>query len=244
MMRQALFPRKTEVALVLDFDGTLTESDVFDDLVQGFSQDASWSEAEREWVNGLITSDECMSRQLQSVRISRKAFNAFVASMRLDPGFPPLREWADQSGMPMVILSDGFDLLIRRILRFHHIAPVPFRANHLSQKGARLYPRFPYKRRARRFGCSSCGHCKGATLSAHRRRVGHFIYVGDGLSDRCALQVADTIFAKGDLARLCEDSHRDYHGYDTLKDVSAKLAEMAFNRRRDVFEGLAATAQG
>lgn len=243
-MRGALFPRKTEVALVLDFDGTLTESDVFDDLVRGFSQDSAWAEAEREWVQGLISSDECMSRQIQSVRASRKAFDAFLGAVRIDPSFASLRELADQLAIPMVILSDGFDLLIRKILGFHQIAPVPFRANHLHQKRARFYPRFPYKRQARRFGCSSCGHCKGATLSAHRRRVGHFVYVGDGLSDRCVLQVADTIFAKGDLARLCEDSHRDYHGYHTLKDVAAKLSEMAFSRRRDVYEDLAAAAQG
>ncbi len=227
----------TPVALVLDFDGTITELDVVDALLVGFAQGTAWIEAEKAWARGAISSAECLRKQLGSVRIGSKEISEFLKTIPPDPSFAALRKYAGKMRVPLLVLSDGFDILIRKFFNLQGIRGVPFRSNTLRHSGERFRPSFPHKERS----CGKCAHCKGATLAEIRPLVRHIVFVGDGLSDACAVRSADTVFAKGKLAAFCEKSEAPFRRYDDLGDVLDQLPELLrrFKKRVPAHEKIA-----
>ncbi len=49
------------------------------------------------------------------------------------------------------------------------------------------------------------------------------IFVGDGLSDRYAVESADLVFAKDGLAAYCAENSIEHTPYQTLGDVASYL---------------------
>lgn len=205
-----------------DFDGTITRNDLVDGIVSQFSENDAWIAAEKEWAAGRIGSGECLRRQLSGVRIGIRALANYLESVRLDPGFGALKRSLDKAGVPLIVLSDGFDLLISETLTTRGFGAVPFRSNRLRWEDSRLLPSFPYEADS----CGRCGHCKGSTLREFKPRVGHFIFIGDGLSDRCALEESGTVFAKGRLAEHCRAAGRAAHEFGDLSEVAREIPRL------------------
>lgn len=214
-------------ACIADFDGTITRLDVVDSLLARFAKGPEWEIAEREWAGGRISSSECLKRQLACVKITRDELNRFVDAVAVDPGFVPLVRLLRREGVPLLVLSDGFDLFIGRVLERLGLEDVPFRSNRLRWESGRLIPSFPYKKDS----CGRCAHCKRSSIVS-ARPLGHLIFVGDGLSDICAADACHTVFAKSKLAAHCREAGRSYVPYDGLKDVAAALPAL-LNRIRE-----------
>lgn len=220
---QTLFTQKHPVAVALDFDGTITDVDVVDTALVQFSKNSDWLKVEAEWAAGKLSSDECMARQLAGVELSAAELESYLDSVRLDPGFVLLQNYLRERGVPLVVLSDGYDLFIKGIFARYGIRNVPFRCNQLKHDGKRLIPSYPHKS----VSCGRCGHCKQSTLDAAKREfVGHVVFAGDGMSDLCALKSADTVFAKGKLAKYCQEKGFPHIPYRTLEDVALALPEI------------------
>ena len=73
--------------IVCDFDGTITGTDVIDNILQRFA-DASWEAIEDQWMKGEIGSRECLRRQLSLVQASPAQLLAYFDSVDIDPDFP------------------------------------------------------------------------------------------------------------------------------------------------------------
>jgi 2,3-diketo-5-methylthio-1-phosphopentane phosphatase len=197
----------------------VTDVDVTDGLLVQFAKDRSWIRVEGEWVKGRISSAECLRRQTALLRVGARALDEYLRTIPLDPGFRRLRELLRARRVPLVILSDGFDLFIRRILRFHGMSGVPFRSNRIRHRELRLVPSFPY----RSASCSRCAHCKGEEVRAAQARGARVLFAGDGLSDACAAEAADRVFAKGRLADHCRKHGIAFTPFETLHDVADAL---------------------
>jgi 2-hydroxy-3-keto-5-methylthiopentenyl-1-phosphate phosphatase len=50
------------------------------------------------------------------------------------------------------------------------------------------------------------------------------VYIGDGYSDRCAVELADRVFARDSLAEYLDSLGRPYEPFETLSDVVAALS--------------------
>jgi len=69
--------------------------------------------------------------------------------------------------------------------------------------------------------CAVCGEpCKRASLPEGRKVV----YIGDGISDRCAALASDRVFATRGLARYLDEIGEPYEPFDTFFDVLAALS--------------------
>ena len=205
--------------MALDFDGTVTELDVVDALLVAYAQGREWIEAEKAWSRGEISSASCLERQLGGVKISPKELAEFLKTVPLDPGFLALQKYLKRSRVPLIVLSDGFDLLIRNFFDLHGVRGVAFRSNALTHAASRLVPTFPHLAKS----CGRCAHCKRSSIAEIRSRVRRVIFVGDGLSDTCGAAAAHVVFAKGTLARFCEDKNIPYRPYRNLIDVLEAL---------------------
>ena len=99
-----------------DFDGTITQLDVTDEILAQLAH-PSWQEIEQEWTRGSIGSRECLERQIALVDASAEELHALIDAVPIDPAFTAFYRFTRKRGIPLYVLSEGFDYVIARILK-------------------------------------------------------------------------------------------------------------------------------
>jgi 2-hydroxy-3-keto-5-methylthiopentenyl-1-phosphate phosphatase len=194
--------------LVLDWDGTITETDTLELVVRAFGDLEVWRRTGRE-MGCSLTHDEAVAIGIASVRAPlATVVDWLCATVRLRAGFQELV--AEHA--PLVV-SSGFRELIEPILRREGVR-VELVANRVAAESGGWRARFREQP-----PCTWCGErCKRAALPP-----GPVVYVGDGYSDRCAALAADRVFATGMLARELAARGVAHEPFDDLRQVSAAL---------------------
>lgn len=207
--------------IFVDFDGTITLNDVGDTLFATFA-DESWKKAVQDWKDGLISSKECLLRECSITKVTRRQLEQFCDCQQIDPHFKEFVQYCKENGYPVTILSDGLDFYIQRILENNGLGFLTVYANKLIFKNEnKICPEFPYYGK----GCPGCANCKGYHINESRKDGELVVYIGDGLSDRCAVVQADIIFAKDDLRKYCLQKNLPFYDYQNFNDVLHKLKQ-------------------
>lgn len=204
-------------ALFIDFDGTISPVDISNTFFSRFAgRDAV--DAVEEWKSGCISSTECLKRELEAYSGDLEALRTYARSQPIDRGFFSLQQACEEEGVDVFVVSDGLDFYIQPFLEAHG-AKVNYRANKLELRGGRRILSFPYYRES----CGSCANCKSSHVEAEARRGRFIIYVGDGLSDKCAVKGAHVVFAKGELGTYCDEHGIPHFGFTDLSEVAGYL---------------------
>lgn len=220
-----------------DFDGTVAKKDVGRELFLHFLGPRA-EEIGRAYRENRITARECLRSQAELVAgVTREDVGAFVDQFDVDDYFGEFRTFCTLNEIPLVILSDGLDFYVERILRSHGAGDCDFFANHaefVSTDGVgKLEVSFPYTDSE----CDLCGNCKRNHMLTQTSDDESIVYVGDGISDRCPVRYADIVFAKRDLIRYCQQENISYFEYATFREVRQRLeqllAKKRINRRRE-----------
>jgi 2-hydroxy-3-keto-5-methylthiopentenyl-1-phosphate phosphatase len=195
-------------ALVLDFDGTLTEDDMLDRVCWEFGDRAVYAEVDAALDRGEIRLVDDIERKLATVRAPLDDVVAWMRTeTRMRVGFPELVAWARASARRVAVVTSGFHELVEPVLG----EDVELFANRLEPSHDGWRAHF-----ADLEDCEVCGQpCKRATVA----RLGPVVYVGDGYSDRCVAQAAERVFARDGLARYLEEHGVEYEPFDDLHDV-------------------------
>lgn len=198
------------MVIFCDFDGTITTEDVIDKFLENFAS-KEYLDIEQLWVNGVIGSRECLRRQLKTVRrINELEIRKFLEAIKIDPYFVDFYRFIKLRSWKLCIVSDGFGLFIRTILKSYNIIPHEIICSELeiTPKG-RLIPSFPYARS----DCESMNAtCKCHAVFSRQNELEDSIYIGDGGSDLCVAKKMDRVFAKGKLLKaLTRSSSEVYH---------------------------------
>jgi len=206
-------------ALFFDFDNTLTQGDVLDELIERHSPNESWRDWENAWQQGRLAARDCLRLQVANMRVSREDLLADVARVRIDPAFVDIVDWARLHGVAVCIVSDSFLPLIERILGANGIDGIPVFANDLRfAPGGRLIASFPHHDPL----CACSANAKARHLVPQRARH-RIIFAGDGHSDLDAALAADVVFAKSTLANELDARGVTFYPFDTLEPVLAFL---------------------
>ncbi len=195
--------------VALDWDGTCTEVDGLHMLLEEFGDREVYARMEGMLGNGL-TLHEVIAAEIATIELPLDdAVEWMRRHVTLRPGFAALvREW------PAVIVSSGFDELIRPVLEREGVE-IEVLANRLDTRSGSWQPVWRDDN-----ACPVCGEpCKRALLASEP-----YIYVGDGYSDRCAALAAERVFARDGLAIYLSRRGIDYEPFDTLRDVAAALS--------------------
>jgi 2-hydroxy-3-keto-5-methylthiopentenyl-1-phosphate phosphatase len=197
--------------LVLDWDGTVTERDTLDVVLQEFGDADIYERVERDLDAGRMTLNDVIAAEFATVTVPLDEAVAFVVDhTRVRPGFAELA----RSRRPLVV-SSGFHELIEPVLEREGVLEhVELRANRVEARPDGW--RVPF--RVAQI-CDECGEaCKRADLPK-----GEVVYAGDGHSDYCASLAADRVFAIGGLARWLQR-----HGvrHEPLTDFYALASEL------------------
>ncbi len=206
-------------AVLTDFDGTVTRTDVAEDILEAFAPREWWA-IEEEHRARKIGTREAMVRQFDLVRGSEPDMLRFVDEhVKLDETFPPFVAFCRSRGLPVEIVSEGLDFYLRHLLEKWRI-DIPVRTNRASFEGGRVRIGYPYADPT----CNLCGTCKLQRVFDLRVAGFQVTYVGDGHSDLCPAIEADVVFAKKELVDLCREEAIDFIPFDTFADVQREMA--------------------
>lgn len=184
-----------------DFDGTFAAKDIGYRIFSYFSGGAN-DKLVSLWKKGQITSRECITGEAQLIKITADELFEFVDQFQLRAGAEEFYRATIQNNIPFYILSDGNNLYIDQMLKKYNLGKIKYYSNRAKIKNGRLTIEFPYDN----YDCPRCGCCKGARIRdivGENRSDRQIIYIGDGLSDICAIDFADLLFARGDLLKYC-----------------------------------------
>lgn len=175
--------------LVLDWDGTVTERDTLDLVLERFGDAEVYERTELELDAGRMTLNDVIAEQFAPVTAPLDEVVAYVLEhARVRPGFAELA----RARHPLIV-SSGFHELIEPVLeREGVLGEVELRANRVDALPDGWVVEFRVAET-----CDVCGEaCKRADLPG-----GEVVYAGDGHSDYCAALAAKRVFATGSLAR-------------------------------------------
>jgi len=194
-----------------DFDGTISAQDVGATVFNHFSTHRN-SGTVQQWFDQKIDSRECLIRECAYINESREGILAEVCKIDPTAGFSDFVQLMRQNQIPVHVVSDGLDFYIEAFLRQHNLADLDIHCNHAHFINGTLFPSFPYYVA----GCGFCGTCKGERVRSLRSDGELTVYIGDGFSDRCAVGVADLLFARRDLVDLAREKGVDWIDYDSF----------------------------
>jgi 2-hydroxy-3-keto-5-methylthiopentenyl-1-phosphate phosphatase len=179
-------------SVVLDYDGTVTESDLLDRVAKEFGDPAVYQEVEDGLDEGRMPLREVITREFAAVTAPLDEVVTWVLQhAKLRAGFADFVRGARTAGWDVHIVSSGFHELIEPVLAREGVE-VSLHANRVDPRpeGWVVDWRYPDD-------CEECGEsCKRSLLPP-----GEVVYVGDGYSDRCAALASDRVFATDGLAR-------------------------------------------
>jgi 2-hydroxy-3-keto-5-methylthiopentenyl-1-phosphate phosphatase len=216
-----------DILVLVDFDGTITQNDVGADLFDTFSKKES-QKIVSLWLKGKISSKDCLERECDLIKISKSKLKNFSLSQKIDGKFSVFADLCKREKLKLVILSDGLDFYIKLILEKFGLEKLPFYSNILRFEGGKLKPEFPYFDR----GCGNCGNCKRYHLKNLKGRKQKVVYIGDGLSDKCAVKEADFIFAKNDLRKFCVKENILHYPFRNFGDVIRIFRDLFLDQRK------------
>jgi 2-hydroxy-3-keto-5-methylthiopentenyl-1-phosphate phosphatase len=219
------------VRVFSDFDGTIAVEDVGSHLFRAFAGSKA-NEIVHYYLDGTISARDCLTQECEAVgSASRAELEQFVDKFSLDPTFQSFVDLCKQRDIPVIVLSDGLDFYVDRLLKKNGFGYLPFFSNHLEliQQGSstKLAPSFPHTDAE----CILCGNCKRNHLLTLSGDDDIIVYIGDGISDRCPVRFADIVFAKGRLIRYCQEQNVTYHEFKDFEDVTRRF-ELILQRKR------------
>jgi 2-hydroxy-3-keto-5-methylthiopentenyl-1-phosphate phosphatase len=207
-------------SLFIDFDGTITTVDVGSRVFTRFSGGKNADVVER-WIRREVTSIECLTEEARLMNAERREVVEFVRQFAVDPGFHRLMDLCRENRIDITVVSDGLDVYIREILNREGYTGMKVMSNISRFSGDTLQVEFPHRHES----CGFCGNCKGAAIRNHLRPGHKSIFVGDGYSDLCAIDAADYLFAKADLASYLARSGKSFLPFGSLHEVADRISD-------------------
>ncbi len=203
-------------SLVIDFDGTITEDDLLDEIARVFGDPAVYQEVEDGLDAGTMPLREVITREFAPVTAPIDEVVGWVLDrVRIRSGFAELVRDAQRAGWSVHVVSSGFHELIEPVLAREGVH-VDLHANRVDARpdGWVVQWRYP----------ESCEHCN-ESCKRELLPAGYVVYVGDGYSDRCAALASDRVFAIRGLGAYLADRGAAFEAFDDFRDVSTALAD-------------------
>jgi 2-hydroxy-3-keto-5-methylthiopentenyl-1-phosphate phosphatase len=192
----------SKLVVLCDFDGTITTIDTAEFVLARFAQ-GDWRLFDRQFENGEITLEECLTRQFSLVRASEKQILKELKDVvTFRPNFKKLAEYCKQSHIPIVIVSAGLDFVIEHFLKLNncqdlvevYAAKTTFTANGIRFTFPTLFD-------------SMSDNFKNDMVRRYKSQGKEVMYIGDGTADYVGARDADHSFAMegSKLAKLCKN---------------------------------------
>ncbi len=215
-------------AYLVDFDGTITTSDLSSDLA-AFYGGSEYMRIEQEYRTRAIPIKVWLRRIAGHLPADLDLLlNRAMQRAVMRPGFDTFLEYARDRNRPVIIASDGFGFYIEPILRAWGLLDQVnyIYRNETVQDGQTLVINNPHAHPV----CQVCGNCKAAHVLALKDKKHPVIYIGDGSNDRFGASWGDHVCARDRLAVICKELNYNYSQWIDFYDI-IKVPEPAISDR-------------
>jgi 2-hydroxy-3-keto-5-methylthiopentenyl-1-phosphate phosphatase len=205
------------VIVFVDFDGTITDVDTFDALVRAAAGEAAWRDIDDELVAGRMTLRDALARQAALVRFTKAEALAFLeANATVDPTFASFVARVRAHAGDVRVVSSGVASIIHAALERAGV-DVPVLANDVDYAADGWTIVF--------IDDSTNGHDKAAHVRAAHAAGEATVFVGDGMSDFAAAEIADRVFAKKGraLEQYCSERGIAYMPFTSFAQIERAL---------------------
>ena len=209
------------ITVFTDFDGTLTYHNVLNLLYKNFAGPIHRNFIER-WEQGEISIQEELEGCFDTIKAARHEMEFFLDRVYLRPGVSELINYCQKHDYAFAILSEGLSWYIEYILRLHGIFDVTIFANHIHfyDDGVRFsFPWYDSLYPLR-------GTSKASIIRKYQMDGSRVIFVGDGLSDTDAAEVAGIVFARGHLQEYTTKHGIDSIWFSTIPEIVKHLEKL------------------
>jgi len=215
--------------IFVDFDGTISKEDVGEAIFREFGNKEKVDSIITSLLKDEISAKDCWLMLCDSVGgIDINRLKNFIDKLEIDSTFKNLDKYCAENKIELIVLSDGFDLYIKRIFERENLNHVSVYSNKLEiDENNRLTPEFPYFDAS----CTTSANCKRNHIISHSSDEDFTIFIGDGNSDKYTSQFCDFIFAKDDLLKFCELERITYFPYKNFDDVILKIDQLRSKKR-------------
>lgn len=184
------------IAVLSDFDGTLTPSNGLDILYKRFGAPSCKQVVER-WDRGEISTMEELTTCFSTMAAHREEMEIPLMQITLDPAVPQLLKFCSDRDYEFAIVSDGLRWYIDLILKKNGIKGVEVYANEIDFTIDGFRFSFPWYDPV----SALRGTSKLNIVRSYQEKGYKVVFIGDGLSDIEVLQTADVIYARDDLIK-------------------------------------------
>lgn len=220
MLKEILKEKKRPI-VVSDFDGTISTRDISYGLLERFST-GGWQGVDEAYARGEIGSQEAFRLIIGKIKATKSELVDYISRLSppIDPRFVEFYRYMKERGTDLVILSDGFLFYIKILLEREGITDIPVYANDIQEDNdGALFPVFPYHNAQ----CDACGNCKSNVIKKLKEDHDHIVFIGEGDSDLCASELADTLFAKRRLMKHAAEMRLPFTYFHDFSDVRAEF---------------------
>jgi 2-hydroxy-3-keto-5-methylthiopentenyl-1-phosphate phosphatase len=203
-----------KIAVLADFDGTLTNVNVLETLYWKFGA-PSCQEVVKRWDRGEISTMDEIYTCFSTFNATRVEMEDALRNIRVDPAIHQFLFFCRERGYPFAIVSDGLRWYIEFILKDNGIPNVTIYANEIEFVKNGFKFSFPWYD-----GLSPLrGVSKAKVVQSFQMKDYQVVFIGDGLSDTDAIHAADIVYARDGLleyARLIGIVAKEFNG---LSDI-------------------------
>ncbi len=229
-------PGEPPVSILVDYDGTISVSDVGDHLLAQHGPPAHvLAAADAEFDAGRRGSRELIEWNMDTLPRDARMLRDEAAAVAQDRAFPAFVAIARSAGALVEVVSDGLGFYVASNLAALDpgLADIPVATARNEVRAGRAGVSFPYGHP----DCFVCGTCKRERVRLHQASGRFVVFIGDGTSDRYAAHHADLVFAKDKLLawmRATGRPARPWRGFLELQEwFRAAVADGRLPRSAD-----------
>ena len=208
-----------DIAILVDFDGTITREDTNDKLVDYF-----WNKDIEKFLMENNERDmkyvDFMDELFSNIKITEEEYLDFILNeIEITDGFLEFYKKIEEHNIPIAIISGGFDNGIVPFLKKRGIEGIQIYANHLNFNGEDITVDYFHNRDPKCCHIGFCGNCKITHVEEFREKYKKVLFIGDGITDEPIANRADIVFAKDGLLKYCKEHDLDCISWEDFFDV-------------------------
>lgn len=210
-----------EFVFVSDFDGTLTEKDFYQMMIDDYLGDAGQT-LYKEWRQGLHLDKDFLGKIYSTINREEDEILKDILRIEWDESAHEFIQKVRQCGGEFIILSAGTSYYIERLLKEKGLSDVKVYSNPgiYKDKGIHLQIDKNSLYYSERYGID-----KAKMIEDLKKQYTHVYYAGDSAPDILPCKIADMAFAKGNLQEMLRAENIDFVPIKSFKDVATILIE-------------------
>lgn len=205
-------------ALVSDFDGTISKEDFFNYVIDNHLS----PEDIRPWKDyeaGKITHVEGLRQIFSKISMTEKELKDFILTLPIEDHFLETLNYCNNKNIDFYVVSAGADYYIKFIFEnlniLNKLKLISNPSVYEKNGGIKILP----SDKTSAFYSEDYGISKKIAVESIKQKYDKVIFAGDGTPDFEAAKLADTVFARSTLLKLCNQNHIKTEKFESYNNI-------------------------